>query len=114
MSFCAGVHLETQMSSSKSLRKGFRRASVALLRMSRAEVDKLFGCGRRRPLERFVITQPDGKQRVIDNVRRTGHDAHIQMLETIHTVRPLALTSLQAVLGMFSMLSSILRPADTS
>lgn len=54
--------------------------------MSRAEVDKRFGRGRWRPLERFVITQPDGKQRVIDNARKTGHNAHTYMLETIHTV----------------------------
>ena len=33
-----------------------------------------------------MITQPDGKQRVIDNARLAGHNAHTQMLETIHTV----------------------------
>ena len=54
--------------------------------MSRTEVDAKFGHGKRRPLERFVIVQPDGKQRVIDNARKTGHNAHTSMLETIHTV----------------------------
>ena len=54
--------------------------------MTRSEVDHRFGCGRWRALERFVITQPDGKQRVIDNARRTGHNDHTMMLETIHTV----------------------------
>ncbi|CAE7839424.1 unnamed protein product [Symbiodinium sp. CCMP2592] len=52
----------------------------------RGETDRLFGHGKWRPLERFVISQPDGKQRVIDNARKTGHNAHTQMLETIHTV----------------------------
>ena len=54
--------------------------------LTRAEVDKRFGHGGWRPLERFLIVQPDGKQRVIDNTKRTGHDDHVQMLETIFTV----------------------------
>ena len=54
--------------------------------LTRAEVDKRFGHGGWRPLERFLIVQPDGKQRVIDNAKRTGHNDHVQMLETIFTV----------------------------
>ncbi|CAE7864667.1 unnamed protein product [Symbiodinium necroappetens] len=53
--------------------------------MTRQEVDNLFGRGRWRPLERFVIHQAD-KSRVIDNARRTGHNCHTDMPETIHTV----------------------------
>lgn len=51
--------------------------------LSRAEVDAQFGKGQWKPLERFLIQQPDGKQRVIDNARRTGHNGHTSMLETI-------------------------------
>ena len=54
--------------------------------LTRADVDKRFGRGGWRPLERFLIVQPDGKQRVIDNAKRTGHNDHVQMLETIFTV----------------------------
>ena len=54
--------------------------------LTRAEVDAQFGPGQWRPLERFLIQQPDGKQRVIDNARRTGHNSHTTMLETITTV----------------------------
>ncbi|CAE7257437.1 unnamed protein product [Symbiodinium microadriaticum] len=54
--------------------------------LTRSHVDKLFGRGGWRPLERFLIIQPDGKQRVIDNAKRTGHNDHVQMLETIFTV----------------------------
>ena len=53
---------------------------------TRAQVDKKFGHGGWRPLERFLIVQPGGKQRVIDNAKRTGHNDHVQMLETIFTV----------------------------
>eukprot|EP00435_Cladocopium_sp_Y103_P071551 s117_g37.t2 len=38
------------------------------------------------PLERFLIQQPDGKHRVIDNCRKTAHNANTAMWETIHTV----------------------------
>lgn len=49
--------------------------------MSRNQVDaKLW-----RSVERFVIIQPDGKQRVIDIARRASHNLHTQTLETIHT-----------------------------
>eukprot|EP00435_Cladocopium_sp_Y103_P028233 s1719_g7.t1 len=37
-------------------------------------------------MERFLITQPDGKQRVIDNGRKSGHNQVTQMQETITTV----------------------------
>ena len=65
----------------KEIEKGF--CSPLL---SRVEVDKIFGHGGWRPLERFLIQQGDGKKRVIDNARKTGHNGHVQMLETIFTV----------------------------
>lgn len=54
--------------------------------VSRKFLDDLYGEGEWRPLERFLITQQDGKQRVIDNARKTGHNAHTSMVETITTV----------------------------
>ena len=54
--------------------------------LTRLEVDDLYGPGEWRPLERFLIQQADGKCRCIDNARRTGHNAHTQLLETITTV----------------------------
>ena len=71
--------------------------------LSKSEVDQKFGEGRWRPLERFVITQPDGKQRVIDNARKTGHNEHTHMLETIHTVSVdfVASCARDALVGLF-------------
>ena len=45
-----------------------------------------FGTGGWRAVERFLIIQPDGKQRVIDNARKSGHNTHTSMQETISTV----------------------------
>ena len=53
--------------------------------MSRSQMDSLFGPGQWRPLERFIIKQPDGKQRVIDNARKTLHNACASLQETIST-----------------------------
>eukprot|EP00435_Cladocopium_sp_Y103_P048537 s71_g14.t1 len=53
---------------------------------SRAAMDAMFGPGRWRPLERFQIVQADNKKRMIDNARRTLHNAHTSMQETIFTV----------------------------
>eukprot|EP00435_Cladocopium_sp_Y103_P000858 s5581_g1.t1 len=53
---------------------------------SRSAMDRLFGRGRWRPLERFQIVQADGKKRMIDNARRTEHNQHTAMTETIFTV----------------------------
>ena len=53
--------------------------------LTRDEVDAMFGKGLWRPLERFMITQADGKCRMIDNARRTGHNLHTELVETIHT-----------------------------
>ena len=41
---------------------------------TKLEMDDQFGKGAWRPLERFLIQQPDGKQRCIDNARKTGHN----------------------------------------
>ena len=53
---------------------------------TKEEMDGQFGCGQWRPLERFIITQPCGKQRVIDNARKTEHNAATTLHETIYTV----------------------------
>ena len=53
---------------------------------TREEVDSMFGKSQWRPLERFLIVQPCGKKRVIDNARKTSHNAATVMSETIHTV----------------------------
>ena len=54
--------------------------------LTRSQLDERFGRGGWRPLERFIIQQADGKRRVIDNARKTGHNIHTEMSETIHTV----------------------------
>ncbi|CAE7505196.1 unnamed protein product [Symbiodinium necroappetens] len=51
---------------------------------SKAELDAIFGQGNWRPLERFVLNQ-QGKLRVIDNARKTNHNAHACLHETIWT-----------------------------
>ena len=53
---------------------------------TREEIDAMFGKSQWRPLERFLIVQPCGKKRVIDNARKTSHNAATVMSETIHTV----------------------------
>ena len=54
--------------------------------LTRSEVDARFGRGQWRPLERFLIVQPDGKRRMIDNARKTLHNEFTTMFETIFTV----------------------------
>ena len=44
--------------------------------LSKLEVDDLFGEGQWRPFERFMVIQSDGKQRCIDNARKSGHAYH--------------------------------------
>eukprot|EP00435_Cladocopium_sp_Y103_P006376 s317_g2.t1 len=51
-----------------------------------SDLDRLYGPAQWRFMERFLITQPDGKQRVIDNGRKSGHNRMTQMQETITTV----------------------------
>ena len=53
---------------------------------TRTQMDCMFGKNQWRPLERFLVTQPCGKVRAIDNARRTMHNAHTEMEETIHVV----------------------------
>ena len=53
---------------------------------TRGDLDDQFGRGHWRPLERFLIKQPDGKLRVIDNARKTGHNRQTTLFETITTV----------------------------
>lgn len=52
---------------------------------SREWMDCKYGAGLWRPLERFLIRQADNKLRVIDNARKTGHNAVTSMCETITT-----------------------------
>ena len=51
---------------------------------TKAEMDDIFGVAQWRPLERFVLNQ-HGKMRVIDNARKTHHNAHASLAETIWT-----------------------------
>ena len=53
---------------------------------SRSAMDSMFGCNQWRPLERFQILQADNKRRMIDNARRTEHNSHTSLSETIFTV----------------------------
>ena len=53
---------------------------------TREALDRRFGVSGWRPLERFQIVQADNKKRMIDNGRRTQHNAHTSMQETIFTV----------------------------
>ena len=53
--------------------------------LTKQEVDDLFGRGKWRPLERFLVIDPSGKPRVIDNARKTEHNRATLMRETIHT-----------------------------
>ena len=49
------------------------------------ELDQRFGAGQWRPLERFLVIDPSGKPRVIDNARKSLHNKATLMPETIHT-----------------------------
>eukprot|EP00435_Cladocopium_sp_Y103_P010075 s1670_g2.t1 len=72
---------------------------------SRSAIDARFGPGQWRPLERFAITQADQKIRMIDNARRTEHNAHTSMPETIFTVSIDMIASVAAALGSALQLS---------
>ena len=54
--------------------------------LTRNDMDTIYGPGQWRPLERFIIEQADGKKRVIDNCRKTGHNGQTRLWETIWTV----------------------------
>ena len=51
--------------------------------LQRESLDDEFGPGNWRPLHRFLVTQPCGKVRVIDNAKRSQHNDFTQMSETI-------------------------------
>ena len=53
---------------------------------SREEMDRRFGRGQWRPLVRFAAVQPSGKVRGIDDAKRTLHNSHSELLETIYTI----------------------------
>lgn len=71
---------------------------------TKLELDDRFGVGQWRPMERFMILQADGKKRVIDNARKSLHNTHTELFETIHTV------SVDFVAAVASMISH--RSAD--
>jgi len=79
--------------------------------MTKAAVDAAHGTQGWRPMERFLIQQPDGKTRAIDNCRRTGHNAATTLHETITTV------NVDAIASFGRMVCDILGlnapPADT-
>lgn len=88
-----------------------------ILKATKAEIDKGFcselrtrswfdshyGEGQWRPLERFIIQQSDGKFRVIDNCKRTLHNHHTRMKETIYTI------NVDFVAAVFQMLAGLLQ-----
>ena len=63
----------------KEIQKGF----CSRLKI-KAEIDDLFGPGKWRPLERFVLNQ-HGKMRVIDNAQKTHQNARASLSGTIWT-----------------------------
>ena len=54
--------------------------------LTKEQIDRLFGIGKWRPMERFLLVQGDNKKRLVDNCRKTEHNAHAQLHETIFTV----------------------------
>ena len=74
---------------------------------TRADMDRHFGYGQWRPLERFMITQECGKQRLIDNARKTGHNLHTELSETITT------TSVDFIASTARMVATSLLPGDS-
>ena len=66
---------------------------------TRDAMDQMFGVGQWRPLERFQITQADNKKRMIDNARKTAHNSHTAMAETIFTVSVDFVSAVAAMLG---------------
>ena len=62
--------------------------------LSKAQVDAKFGVGQWRPLERFLIKQPDGKKRVIDNAKKTLHNSCTSLHEMQGQYPPRTLTLL--------------------
>ncbi len=90
-------HDEILKATTAEMEKGF----CSELR-TRAWFDGHFGAGQWRPLERFIIQQGDGKFRVIDNCKRTLHNAHTSMSETIYTI------NVDFVAAVFQMLVKLL------
>ena len=66
---------------------------------TKKELDDRFGFGSWRPMERFLVVQSDGKKRVIDNARKSGHNAVTTLFETIHTVSVDFVASVAAMLA---------------
>ena len=65
---------------------------------TKKELDDRFGVGAWRPMERFLVVQSDGKKRVIDNARKSGHNTVTTLFETIHTVSVDFVASVAAIL----------------
>ena len=64
-------------------------------------LNEKYGIGMWRPMSRFIVTQSCGKQRVIDDARRSGHNHATMMEETIFSISvdfiPATLKCLQQV-----------------
>ena len=73
----------------------------------RSALDRMFGVGQWRPLERFQVIQADQKSRMIDDARRTAHNEHTAMSETIFTV------NVDFVASVASMLAQRLTPTSS-
>ena len=53
---------------------------------SRAQMDLTFQREGWRPVPRFLVTQPCGKQRLIDDAKKGSHNLATSMTETIYTI----------------------------
>ena len=82
-----------------------------MVTLTKAQVDAIQGPGQRRPTERFLIQQADGKTRAIDNCGRTGHSAATILHETITTVNIDAIATFSRMVCDALCLST--PPADT-
>ena len=64
----------------EEVKKGFAKPM-----RSRKEMDAAYGPGGWLPMERFMVRQPSGKLRCIDNGRKFGHNDVSSLFETIFT-----------------------------
>lgn len=67
--------------SEEEVQKRFAKPMV-----SKEHLDRVYGEGQWLPVERFMVRQPSGKLRCIDNGKKYGHNKASKLLETIFTV----------------------------
>ena len=76
--------------------------------LTRGQLDSCYGRGRWRAIPRFLVQQPDGKLRAIDNGRRSKHNDFTVLDETITTVNVDFVAPIGAML--FNELGAALHP----